>query len=336
MVSDKYKKFLSLIILTVFSVLELNAFAYTQRLKAMADIGTAVSSDETDFFYNPAMQGYVDSTFGMLISAGMGDTFSFNKKNLILSDPSGFINIIFTGKRISAFITDDLSLKKETVTDDIKYYDAIQNISLGINYAVKLGSFSLGAGITGNMNLIRPNIRISDNNRFTDIIINCLFESYQFSEDSEKLNIRLGGGYTVNNFTIGLLIPDFYNYRADDAAFKPMELLNSLTFGFYYEVPDFTVRGRLRALAGSVGIDIHNISNLDEIGIKIGGEIKLQITSDYKISLLAGYKTVFSKIKKGTISTGLCAKLREFNIYLNFYLIEFSKLKSELSLSYSM
>ena len=115
-----------------------------------------------------------------------------------------------------------------------------------------------------------------------------------------------------------------------------MELLNSLTFGFYYEVPDFTVRGRLRALAGSVGIDIHNISNLDEIGIKIGGEIKLQITSDYKISLLAGYKTVFSKIKEGTISAGLCAKLREFNIYLNFYLIEFSKLKSELSLSYSM
>ena len=330
------KKHLIIFFIFFTGICSAYAFENTSRLKAMGDIGIAVSSADLDFFYNPAMLGFKESSFNMLVKGEFGDSFLLNGKNITMPKPYGNASVIFTGKRISANISDSFFLLDEIIEDDTRFYNAIQDISLGINYAVKISNFSFGAGITGNMSLIRPNIRISNSNRFVDLWINGVFESYKFNEDSENLNIKLGMGFSMYNFSIGLIIPDFYNYRTNDTSFKPREILSSISFGLYYSVPEYNARGKLRNFTGSLGLDLINVGDYNKLGIKAGGEFKLQFTSDYKLSILAGLNTIFKNSQKSVISLGLGAKLNKVNLNLNFYLDALSNLKYSFSGSYTI
>lgn len=283
-------------------------WALNPRLSAMGRIGIAVSGTDMQSYDNPAAVFFDDNRTTFTFHADMEDSMGREVWPYL---PSSNIDVQF----VADMITMDLSVEfySNNFRTDTKHVDLYQQATLNVNFAAGYKHFSGGIGVTGGSTQQRLDVAIE---KIWDFPVQAFLSPFDRVVNSEFIQVSAGLMAKYGNLSIGMLMANILGKDGANTIFNMDTLFSQTGVGVYWSRSQYSSRGRLNNFIYSFGIDFDYLFT-DDRRINAGAEFQFRLIRDSSVFLRSGYTAKLTEMDKGTITVGMGATIRMFEIALN-------------------
>ena len=297
------------LVATILIILTMGALrALNPRLSAMGRIGIAVSGTDMQSYDNPAAVYFDDNRTTFTFHADMEDTMGREVWPYL---PSSDIDVQFVADMITMDL--EVSYYSNNFRTDTKHVDLYQQATLNVNFSAGYKYISGGIGVTGGSTQQRLDVAID---KIWDFPVQTFLSPFDRVVNSEFIQVSAGLMADFGNLSFGMLMANILGKDGATTIFNWDTLFSQTGVGVYWSRSQYSSRGKLNNFIYSVGVDFDYLFSEDR-RMNAGAEIQFRLIRDSSVFFRGGYTAKLSEMDNGTITVGVGANIRMFELALN-------------------
>ena len=149
-----------------------------------------------------------------------------------------------------------------------------------------------------------------------DIPMQAYLAPFDRVANSEFIQVSAGFMAVWKEFSLGVRLADILGKEETGTVLNFRTLFSHTGVGLYYTRDKYSSRGVTNTFVYSFGVDVDYIFS-EARTVRTGGELQFRMARDSSICARAGYSAFLSNLRDGTVTAGIGADFRKFELSLN-------------------